>query len=53
MRRQIREPAAYYDLLSEAVLPAIEIWITQYLHVLRGKDSVVQSDNGDEPAPLP
>ena len=37
----ILQPAAYYDLLSERV-SAIEIWITQYLHVLRGKDSVVQ-----------
>jgi trans-aconitate 2-methyltransferase len=37
----ILEPDAYYDLLSERV-SAIEIWITQYLHVLRGKDPVVQ-----------
>jgi len=37
----ILEPAAYYDLLSERV-SAIDIWITQYLHVLRGKDPVVQ-----------
>lgn len=37
----ILEPAAYYDLLSGRV-SAIEIWTTQYLHVLRGKDPVVQ-----------
>ncbi len=37
----ILEPAAYYDILSERV-SAIEIWITQYLHVLRGKDPVLQ-----------
>jgi len=37
----ILEPAAYYDLLSERA-SAIEIWITQYLHVLHGKDPVVQ-----------
>ena len=37
----ILEPAAYYDLLSDRV-SAIEIWVTQYLHVLRGKDPVVQ-----------
>ena len=37
----ILEPDAYYDLLSERV-STIEIWITQYLHVLRGKDPVVQ-----------
>jgi trans-aconitate 2-methyltransferase len=37
----ILEPAAYYDLLSNRV-SAIEIWITQYLHVLRGEDPVVQ-----------
>jgi len=37
----ILEPEAYYDLLSERA-SAIEIWITQYLHVLRGKDPVVQ-----------
>jgi trans-aconitate 2-methyltransferase len=37
----ILEPAAYYDLLSDRV-SAIDIWITQYLHVLHGKDPVVQ-----------
>lgn len=37
----ILKPAAYYDLLSGRA-SAIEIWITQYLHVLRGKDPVVQ-----------
>ncbi|MBI5578830.1 MAG: methyltransferase domain-containing protein [Deltaproteobacteria bacterium] len=37
----VLEPAAYYDLLSERVC-AVEIWITQYLHVLRGEDPVVQ-----------
>jgi len=37
----ILEPTAYYDLLSERV-STIEIWMTQYLHVLRGKDPVVQ-----------
>jgi trans-aconitate 2-methyltransferase len=37
----VLEPAAYYDLLSERV-SAIEIWVTQYWHVLRGKDAVAQ-----------
>jgi trans-aconitate 2-methyltransferase len=37
----ILEPTAYYDLLSERV-SAVEIWITQYLHILRGADPVVQ-----------
>ncbi len=37
----ILEPAAYYDLLSDRA-SAMEIWITQYMHVLRGKDPVVQ-----------
>lgn len=37
----ILEPSAYYDLLSDRV-SAIEIWVTQYLHVLRGKDPVVE-----------
>jgi len=37
----ILEPAAYYDIFSELV-SAIEIWIMQYLHVLRGKDPVLQ-----------
>ena len=37
----ILEPAAYYDLLSDRV-STIEIWITQYWHVLRGKDPVVE-----------
>ena len=41
----ILEPNAYYDLLSERA-SAIEIWITQYLHVLRGKDPVVQWATG-------
>jgi trans-aconitate 2-methyltransferase len=37
----ILEPEAYYDLLS-ARAASIEIWITRYLHVLRGEDPVVQ-----------
>jgi trans-aconitate 2-methyltransferase len=37
----ILEPAAYYDILSDRA-SSIEIWITQYLHVLHGKDPVVQ-----------
>jgi trans-aconitate 2-methyltransferase len=37
----ILDPTAYYDLLS-ALVSAVEIWITHYLHVLRGKDPVVQ-----------
>jgi trans-aconitate 2-methyltransferase len=41
----ILEPTAYYDLLSEHV-STIEIWMTQYLHVLRGKDPVLQWTTG-------
>jgi trans-aconitate 2-methyltransferase len=37
----ILEPAAYYDLLVERV-SGLEIWVTEYLHVLRGEDPVVQ-----------
>jgi trans-aconitate 2-methyltransferase len=37
----ILDPADYYDLLS-ARASAVEIWVTRYLHRLRGKDPVVQ-----------
>jgi trans-aconitate 2-methyltransferase len=41
----ILEPAAYYGLLSGRVR-AVDIWITQYLHALRGDDPVVQWAKG-------
>lgn len=41
----ILEPEAYYDLLSERA-SSLEIWATEYLHVLRGQDPVVQWASG-------
>jgi len=37
----ILEPSAYYDLLSGRAA-VVDIWVTEYLHVLRGEDPVVQ-----------
>jgi trans-aconitate 2-methyltransferase len=37
----ILEPTAYYDLLAGRVA-ALDLWQTEYLHVLRGADPVVQ-----------
>jgi trans-aconitate 2-methyltransferase len=37
----ILEPAGYYDLLAGRVA-ALDLWLTEYVHVLRGPDPVVQ-----------
>ena len=37
----ILDPSAYYDLLA-GLAAAVNIWVTEYLHVLHGKDPVVQ-----------
>lgn len=37
----ILEPGAYFDLLSPRVA-ALDMWVTDYIHVLRGADPVVQ-----------
>lgn len=36
----ILEPGAYYDLLRPRVA-ALDLWLTEYVHVLRGEDPVV------------
>ena len=41
----ILEPEAYYDLLVERAA-GLDIWATEYLHVLRGRDAVVQWASG-------
>lgn len=37
----ILAPGAYYDLLRPRVT-ALDLWVTEYVHVLRGEDPVVQ-----------
>lgn len=37
----VMEPAAYYDLLAPRAA-ALDIWTTEYLHVLRGEDPVAR-----------
>ncbi|WP_137127695.1 methyltransferase domain-containing protein [Roseomonas sp. HF4] len=37
----ILEPGDYYDLLRPRVA-ALDLWVTDYIHVLRGEDPVVQ-----------
>jgi trans-aconitate 2-methyltransferase len=37
----ILEPSAYYDFLV-GITAGLDIWVTEYLHVLRGTDPVVQ-----------
>lgn len=37
----ILEPRAYYDLLRPRVA-ALDLWVTEYMHVLRGEDPVMQ-----------
>ena len=37
----ILTPGAYYDLLRPRVA-ALDLWVTEYIHVLRGEDPVVQ-----------
>lgn len=37
----ILDPGAYYDLLRPRVA-ALDVWVTEYVHVLRGEDPVVQ-----------
>jgi trans-aconitate 2-methyltransferase len=37
----ILDPGAYYDLLRPRVA-ALDLWVTEYVHVLRGEDPVVQ-----------
>jgi trans-aconitate 2-methyltransferase len=37
----ILSPGAYYDLLRPRVA-ALDIWVTEYVHVLHGPDPVVQ-----------
>ena len=39
--RSVPPPEAYYDLLAPRVA-ALEQWVTEYVHVLRGPDPVVQ-----------
>jgi trans-aconitate 2-methyltransferase len=41
----ILEPAEYYDLLV-GIAAGLDIWVTEYLHVLRGEDPVVQWAKG-------
>ncbi|MBR0673184.1 methyltransferase domain-containing protein [Neoroseomonas soli] len=37
----ILDPGDYYDLLRPRVA-ALDLWVTEYVHVLRGEDAVVQ-----------
>jgi len=37
----ILDPGAYYDMLAPRTA-ALDLWVTEYLHVLRGPDPVVQ-----------
>lgn len=39
--RAILEPSGYYDLLRPLV-PGLELWVTEYIHVLRGERPVVE-----------
>jgi trans-aconitate 2-methyltransferase len=41
----ILEPGEYYDLLV-GITAGLDIWVTEYLHVLRGEDPVVQWATG-------
>jgi len=41
----ILEPPEYYDLLA-GIAAGLDIWVTEYLHVLRGEDPVVQWAKG-------
>ena len=44
-------PEFYYDLLS-ASTESLDIWESEYLHVLSGKDPVVEWSKGSGAAPL-
>ncbi len=52
LRRQpVAEPGFYYDLLVPRVA-ALDIWETEYLHVLEGADPVVRWTSGTALKPL-
>ena len=44
-------PGAYYDLLAP-LCESLDVWETEYLHVLEGKDPVVEWTKGTGAAPL-
>ena len=50
-RRPVAEPATYYDLLTPHA-SRLEIWETEYLHVLEGEDPVVEWTRGSALRPL-
>jgi trans-aconitate 2-methyltransferase len=49
--RPVAEPAVYYDLLAPRV-SRLDIWETEYLHVLEGDNQVVEWTRGSALKPL-
>jgi trans-aconitate 2-methyltransferase len=49
--RPVAEPAVYYDLLASRV-SRLDIWETEYLHVLEGHNPVVEWTRGSALKPL-
>ncbi|MBE9604444.1 methyltransferase domain-containing protein [Acetobacteraceae bacterium H6797] len=49
--RAILEPAGYYDVLRPLV-PGLELWVTEYIHVLRGERPVVEWAKGTSLLPF-
>lgn len=47
----ILDPGGYYDLLRPRVA-ALDLWVTEYVHVLRGEDPVVQWAMGSSLRPF-
>lgn len=47
----VRAPEAYYDLLAP-VSSAVDIWQTEYLHVLQGEDAVLRWVRGSALTPV-
>jgi trans-aconitate 2-methyltransferase len=50
-RRPVAEPAAYLDWLAPTVA-SVDLWVTEYLHVLEGEDPVVEWVKGSALKPL-
>lgn len=51
MRQRVEEPGAYYDLLS-ARTAGLDIWETEYLHVLEGESPVLEWVKGTGLRPI-